>query len=112
MIQKVKRQPQAHAFLKVPGKRGRFLALPQVKTPLIASTTRAAGLERIFSQPFYSSLSECESSEIVLNPDEPASKTQQPIVVMVRSAETDSAAEADFSGPMGTKIWKKRKKKE
>lgn len=57
MLQKMKRQPEAHVFLKVPGKSGRFLRLPWVTAPWISEKTRNAGLERVYSLPFYSRLS-------------------------------------------------------
>ena len=53
-LQKVKRQPKGHAFLKVPGKSGRFLRLPWVSTPWISEKTRNAALERVYKLPFYS----------------------------------------------------------
>lgn len=53
-LQKIKCQPQAHVFLKVPSTPGRFLALPWVRTPWISSRAREIGLQRVFDQPFYS----------------------------------------------------------
>src|SRR5262249_22805842 len=63
MLQKVKGQPQAHAFVKVPDKPGRFVRLPRVRTPWISASTRAAGHERVFSQPFYSRSDEPQTPE-------------------------------------------------
>jgi len=62
-LQKIKAQPQAHCFVKVPGKRGRFVALPRITDPWISARTREAGLQRVFGQPFYSTHEECEMLE-------------------------------------------------
>jgi hypothetical protein len=52
-LQKIKGLPKAHCFVKVPGKPGCFVALPWIRTPSISSKTRAAGMDRVFSQTFY-----------------------------------------------------------
>ena len=52
-LQKLMGQPEAHAFVKTPGRPGRFLELPWVPTPWISARMREAGLKRVFDRPFY-----------------------------------------------------------
>jgi uncharacterized protein DUF87 len=108
-LQKIKGQPQAHVFLKVPGKPGLFLALPRVRTPWISARQRAVGLERVFDHPYYSRLvgSEIHGSAGEHSPPNslPAPKTDQIIVrepdttVAVRSEAHVSDADENFAGP-------------
>lgn len=100
-LQKIKGQPQAHAFLKVPGVPGRFLALPWVRTPWISGRAREVGLQRVFDQPFYTRRDELiellpKSLPILLERIDQAGDLHAPA-----QSDISQFAEADeqFAGP-------------
>src|SRR5229473_1928623 len=102
-LQKIKSQPQAHVFLKVPGEAGRFLALPRVKTPWISARARAAGLERVFAEPYYARVGTCQIPERV---SEHTATTANEIIVRepnttdpVRREAVVCDADENFAGP-------------
>lgn len=101
-LQRIKSQPRAYVFLKVPGAPGRFLALPWIRTPWISSRARKVGLQLVFDQPFYSrriesiedSMSEDSVPERFLRREKLVFKT-----LPVLPAKTGQADDEDFAGP-------------
>jgi hypothetical protein len=112
-LQRIKGLPQAHAFVKVPGKTGRFLRLPRVRTPWLPERTRNAGYARIFDRSFYFKPGEPVIAEDLASPTErspkslPAAKTGEDLTRCARNALAEVRAVAveaqnrdeDFAGP-------------
>jgi hypothetical protein len=121
MLQKMMSQPRGHVFLKVPGKPGRFLKLPWVSTPWISEKTRSAGLERVYSLPFYSRpsdpagerLLEDSVSSIISRERRLPVRASEDLLITERSEVIDPETEdEDFFGPeRDPQVWKARKKK-
>lgn len=120
-LQKIKGLPQAHAFVKVPGKPGHFLRLPRVRTPWIPERTRKAGFARIFDRSFYFKPGEPVTSHASAeltgrNPKSlPEARSDRVIPGVGASFEPAPAktdAEENFAGPeVVLKPWKTKRKK-
>jgi len=120
-LQKIKGLPQAHAFVKVPGKPGRFLRLPRVRTPWIPERTRKAGFARIFNRSFYFKPGEPVTSHASAeltgrNPKSlPEARSDRVIPDVGASSEPAPAkagTEENFAGPeVALKPWKTKRKK-
>jgi len=92
-LQKIKGLPQAHAFVKVPGKPGRFLRLPRVRTPWIPERTRKAGFVRIFGHPFYFKPGEPVIADTSALPTERSTKS------LPAARVPEDCDSLDFAGP-------------
>jgi hypothetical protein len=133
-LQKLMGQRIAHAFVKVSCKPGRFLILPQVRTPWISDRTREAGLSRVFDKPFYFHPGETHEAEHgsqnlalpeAIDRKEPSEETLETVRseqktdavdqvprVSVKDSVDLAMNEEDFAGPeVVLKPWKVRKKK-
>jgi hypothetical protein len=115
-VQKMMGQPKAHSFVKVPGKRGRFLILPWVRTPWISQRTREAGVKRLFDQRFYFHPNEFReehhlSGDLALPEPIDPKKSLERTLPPVLDPETLDEIE-NFAGPeVVLKPFKARKKK-
>jgi len=120
-LQKIKGLPQAHAFVKVPGKPGRFLRLLRVRTPWIPERTRKAGFARIFGHPFYFKPGEPVTKDAVAELTDRSPKSlpearPDPAIldngaaIKLVPAKTDT--DENFAGPeVVLKPWKTKRKK-
>jgi hypothetical protein len=120
-LQKMMSLPRGHVFLKVPGKAGRFLRLPWVSTPWISEKTRTAGLERVYSLPFYSRPGDSAAERLLEDSVVSPIKSDRliPVTASVDMLISERSAvllvpendDEDFAGPEGTFKPKKAGKK-
>src|SRR5262249_17935298 len=118
-VKRLMGQSRGHAFLKVPGKPGRFLRLPWVKEPWISEKTRNAAMERVYSLPYYSRSSDLSEERllgdsvppVIDGKQLPARASAATLVSELREVNDLESEDDNFAGPEVTLTPRSTKKK-